>query len=75
MRKLGVGIIGLLGGLIVAFVAIEIIVTTAVDEPSQLAESPPLALLLSFTMPVLALAGVVVALAVDGRLRRQHHSS
>ena len=75
MRKLGIGIMGLLSGLILGFVAIEVIVTTAVDEPSQLAESPPLALLVGLTTPVLAFVGVVVALAIDRRLRRQDRSS
>jgi hypothetical protein len=75
MRKLGIGVLGLLGGLIAAFVVIEVIVTTAVDQPSQLAESPPLAMLVGLTIPVLAPAGVAAALTIDRRLRRQHSSS
>ena len=75
MRKLGIGITGLIGGLIVAFVAIELIVTTAVEEPSQLADSPGLAVLVGLTTPVLAFAGVLLALAIHGRLRRRDRTS
>jgi len=65
MRRFGVGIVGLLGGLVAGFVVVEIITRTAVDDPSQLADSLPLALLVGFTTPVLAVVGVVVALAID----------
>jgi hypothetical protein len=75
MRRLGVGIAGLLGGLVAGFVVVEVITRTAVDDPSQLADSIPLALLVGFTTPVLAIVGVVVALAIDNRSHRRHGSS
>jgi hypothetical protein len=43
--------------------------------PSQLADSIPLALLVGFTTPVLAIVGVLVALAVDNRSHRRGASS
>jgi Family of unknown function (DUF5957) len=70
MRRLGVGIAGLVGGLLLGFLVVEIIARTAVDDPSQLADSVPLALLVGFTTPVLAVVGVVVALAIDTRSHR-----
>lgn len=70
MRRLGVGIAGLVGGLLLGFLVVEIITRTAVDDPGQLADSIPLALLVGFTTPVLAIVGVVVALAIDSRSHR-----
>jgi hypothetical protein len=75
MRKLGVGIAGLVGGLLVGFLVVEIIIRTAVDDPSQLADSLPLALLVGFTTPMLAIVGVLVALGINNRSRRQDASS
>lgn len=75
MRRLGVGIAGLVGGLLVGFLVVEVITRTAVDDPSQLADSIPLALLVGFTTPVLAIVGVLVALAVDNRSHRRDASS
>jgi Family of unknown function (DUF5957) len=65
MRRFGIGIAGLLAGLVTGFVVIEIITRTAVDDPAELADSLPLALLVGFTTPVLAVVGVIVALAID----------
>ena len=71
MRRLGVGIVGLLGGLIAGFIVVEIVTRTAVDDPNRLADSLPSALLVGFTTPVLAIVGVLVALAIDNRTRRR----
>ena len=75
MRRLGVGIAGFVGGLLVGFFVVEVITRTAVDDPSQLADSIPLALLVGFTTPVLAIVGVLVALVIDTRSHRQGASS
>jgi hypothetical protein len=75
MRRLGAGIAGFLGGLVAGFIVVEIITRTVVEEPGQLADSIPLALLVGFTTPVLAIAGVVVALAIEGRSHRRGDSS
>lgn len=75
MRRLGVGIAGLVGGLLLGFLVVEIITRVAVDDPSELADSIPSALLVGFTTPVLAIVGVVVALAIDNRSHRQDASS
>lgn len=75
MRRFGVGIAGLVGGLLLGFLVVEVITRTAVDEPSQLADSIPLALLVGVTTPVLAIVGVVVALAIDRRSQRRDGST
>ena len=75
MRRLAVGIAGLLGGLVAGFIVVEIITRTAVDHPRELADSIPLAVLVGFTTPALAIVGVVVALAIDNRSHRRHGPS
>ena len=69
MRRLGVGIAGLVGGLLAGFLVVELIARFAVDDPGQLADSLPLAVLVGLITPVLAIVGVVVALAIDTRSR------
>jgi hypothetical protein len=75
MRKLGIGVAGLVAGLLVAFGVVEVITRVALDDPSRLDDSLPLALLLGFITPVLAIVGVVVALAIDNRSQRRGGSS
>lgn len=75
MRRLGIGIAGLVGGLVAGFITVEIITAVAVDEPGQLADSVPLALLVGLATPVLAIVGVLVALAIDNRTHRRDASS
>jgi len=77
MRRLGVAVLGLLGGVVVGYLLTEAIAITAVFGVGggQLPDSMLLALLLRSITPALALAGVVVALVVDGRTRRPYGSS
>jgi Family of unknown function (DUF5957) len=71
MRKLGVAFIGLIGGLLVGFLIHEVIARIAMSGSGQLPDSLPLALLLGFLTPALAIVGTVVALVIDGRIRRR----
>lgn len=71
MRQLGVALVGLVGGLLVSGLLIEVIARIAMFGRGQLPDSLPLALLLGFLPPVLAIVGVVVALVVDGTIRRR----
>jgi hypothetical protein len=71
MRKLGVAFIGLISGLLVGFLIHEVIARIAMSGSGQLPDSLPLALLLGFLTPALAIVGTVVALVVDGRIRRR----
>lgn len=74
MRKLGIAI-GLFGGLLVGFVAHEIIAGVALSGTGQFPDSLPLALLVGYLTPVLGIVGVVVALAIDSRAGRRDESS
>jgi hypothetical protein len=72
MRRLGVAVLGLLGGLLTGFVLTEtvaVIVVFGVGD-GQLPDSLLVVLLLRSLTPVMAIAGVVLALAVDSRTRR-----
>lgn len=69
LRALGVGTIGLLGGGLVGLFALELIGVTLGGD--VLARSLPLALAVGFLVPVLAAAGVLVALVADGRTRNR----
>lgn len=69
MRKLGAGFLGLLAGLLVGIVAQELLASLLV-QGGRLDASLPLAVLIGFLMPGLALVGVVVALAIDGRVTK-----
>ncbi len=71
MRKLGVAFIGLIGGLLVSFLVLFLVHVVIVSGSGQLPESLPLALLLGFLSPALAIVGIVVALVIDGRIRRR----
>lgn len=75
MKKLGVAALGLIGGLLVGFLLTEIISRIALGESGVLADSLPLALLLGFLTPGLAVTGIVVALAVDGRRQMRQHGA
>jgi hypothetical protein len=76
MRRFGVAALGLLGGVVVGFLLTEAVAITAVfGIGGQLPDSVWLVLLLRSITPALALAGVVVALVVDGRTRRPDGSS
>ena len=69
MRKLGVAVIGFFCGLLAGFVLTEGIARIAIGLSGHL--PGVLALPLGCLMPLLALAGVVVALIVDDREQRQ----
>jgi ABC-type antimicrobial peptide transport system permease subunit len=71
MRKLIVGLVGLLAGLLVGFVAHELL-ARALTEDGTFPDSTPLAILVGFLTPVGAVAGVVAALGVDHRLVKHH---
>lgn len=72
MRNLGVGVIGLFSGLLVGLLITELIARplVAASDQGSIGSSVPLALLLGFAPPVLAVVGVVVALRVDRAVRR-----
>lgn len=67
MRKLGIGVLGLFCGLLVALVVIEVIARAALADGGT--PSGGVAAVLGLTMPVLAVAGVLVALLIDSRIR------
>lgn len=71
MRKLGVAFIGLISGLLVGLLTHEVIARIAMSGSGQLPDSLPLALLLGFLTPALAVVGTVVALVIDGRIRHR----
>lgn len=70
MRKLGVGILGLFAGLLAGLLVTEIVARIAMAGRDQLPESLPLAILLGFAPPTLAVVGVVVGLVIDSQVRR-----
>jgi hypothetical protein len=71
VRKLGVAFMGLIGGLLVGFLVHEVIARIAMSGSGQLPDSLPLALVLGFLAPALAVVGAVVALVIDDRMRRR----
>ena len=71
MRKLGVAFIGLITGLLVGFLFTDVIARIAMSGSGQLPDSLPLALLLGFLSPALAIAGTVLALVIDSRMQRR----
>ena len=72
MRRFGLAVLGFLGGLVVGFLLTEAIAVIAVfGVGGQLPDS----LLLRSLAPALALAGVVLAFAIDSRTRRSDGSS
>jgi hypothetical protein len=78
MRKFGVAILGLLAGVIVGFGLTELIAGIALGANGGMIDGAfplPLALLLGYLTPVLAIVGVVVALGIDGRSRRDHDAA
>jgi hypothetical protein len=77
MRRFGLAVLGFLGGLVVGFLLTEAIVVIAVFGVGggQLPDSLLLALLFRSLTPALALAGVVLAFAIDSRTRGSDGSS
>ena len=73
MRRFGLAVLGFLGGLVVGFLLTEAIAVIAVFGVGggQLPDS----LLLRSLAPALALAGVVLAFAIDSRTRGSDGSS
>jgi hypothetical protein len=74
MRKLGITVVGLLAGLVVGVMLNEVVISATVSDPSELADSPPLALLVGFMPPGLAILGAVTARLIDRRRRRHERS-
>ncbi len=75
MRWLGIAILGLFSGLLIGFVAHEIIARIAISGTGQFPDSLPLALLVGYLTPALGIAGVVVALVIDSRAGHRNESS
>jgi hypothetical protein len=71
MRRFGVATLGFFSGLLSGFLLIEVIARIALGSDGQMPDSLPLALLLGYLTPVLAIVGVVVAVVIDGRIRHQ----
>jgi hypothetical protein len=71
MRRLGVAVLGFLSGLLTGFLLVEVIALITIGSDGQVPDSLPLALLLGYLTPVLAILGVVLALVIDGRMRHQ----
>ena len=61
MRTVGVASLGLVCGLLAGLVATEVIARIALAGGGQISGSLPLALLLGFLTPALAVAGAVAA--------------
>ena len=74
MSTLGVAALGLCGGLLIGLLLHEVIARIALGDGGPPPDALPLALLLGFVTPALALVGVVVALGIDGRARRRDES-
>ena len=73
MRKFGIAILGLLGGALGGLLLTEIIARIALGVSGGSVDRAfplPLALLLGYLTPILAVVGIVVALSLDSRSRR-----
>lgn len=70
MRKLGIGFLGLLGGLLAGLIAHDVLARILLDG-GRFPDSLPMALLVGFLTPTLAIVGVVLALVLDGRRTRR----
>lgn len=74
MRKFGVAVLGLLVGIVAGFILTEVIAVIALGSFGA-ALPMPLAMLLGFITPVLAVVGIFVALGIDSRTRRPDRSA
>ena len=72
MRKLGIAILGFIGGLFAGLMLTEVVSRIILGISGTFPDSLPLALALGCLTPVLAVAGVPAALAIDSR--RPHHN-
>jgi hypothetical protein len=70
LRTLGVALVGLVVGLLAGVLVQEVIARVAVSG-GQFPDSTALALFLGFVTPALAIAGVVAAPIIDGRMRHR----
>lgn len=64
MRKIGIGALGFVGGLLLALVVQDLLAVAFVRDGAM---PLVLGLVLGFLIPVLAVLGAVVALLIDGR--------
>lgn len=67
MRKFGIALLGLLGGIIAGFLVAEIVARIAIGDSVAFPDSLPLALAVGCITPSMAVVGVVAALVLDGR--------
>lgn len=72
MRKLGIGLLGLLGGLLAGLIVHDVLARILLDD-GRFPDSLPVALLIGFLTPTFAIAGVVLALVVDNRRTRRRN--
>jgi hypothetical protein len=72
MRKIGIALLGLIGGLVGGFLLTEAISIGIYLVAGQVPDSTAVVTTLRFLTPTLAIAGVVIALTLDGR--RLHRS-
>lgn len=70
MRKLGIGIGGLLSGFLAGLIVHDVLARVLLDE-GMFPDSLPLALLVGFLTSALAIVGVVGGLAIDDRRTRR----
>lgn len=70
MRKLGIAALGFFGGLMTGLIVNEILGVILFGLGMQTLDSPLLIIPLRLLAPVLALLGVPLALAIDGRKAR-----
>jgi len=67
MRKFGIALLGLLGGIVVGVFVTGFVARIAIDDTGMFPDLLPLALLVGCITPGLAIAGVMAALALDSR--------
>lgn len=70
MRRLGFGFLGLLGGFLCGFIIHDVLTRVLLDD-GMFPDSLPLALVVGFLTPALAVIGAVVALVIDNRHTRR----
>lgn len=78
MRKFGIALLGLLAGVLVGFLLTEVIARIVLGISGGMIDDAfpvPVALLLGYLTPMLAVAGIFVALGIDGRSRRNRDAT
>lgn len=70
MRTIGIAALGLVGGVLLGLIVQDVLARLLLDD-GVFPDSLPLALLVGFLTPALAVVGIVVALVLDARRARR----